>query len=76
MDAFNMKRVIGDGNCLLRGLALLLENDEIQYGAVRQETLNFTVHVCDNWNKFKEYVILTRDGYMSVMSQDRLYGVL
>jgi hypothetical protein len=28
------------------------------------------MHVCDNWDKFHEYVILTRDGYKSTMGQD------
>jgi hypothetical protein len=59
MDAFNVKRVAGDGKCLFWSLTILLENVECQYDAMRKKTV---MHVCDSWNKFKEYVILTRDG--------------
>jgi hypothetical protein len=31
------------------------------------------INICDNWNKLKEYVIQTRDGYKSMMGKDRLH---
>jgi hypothetical protein len=37
-DAFNVKRVAGDGNCLLQSLAILLKNEKSQYNTERQET--------------------------------------
>jgi hypothetical protein len=39
MGAFNMKIVASDGNCLFRRLAILPENDESKYDAVRQKTV-------------------------------------
>jgi hypothetical protein len=52
---------------------LLLENDESQYDTMRQQAV---MHVCNNWDKFHEYVILTRDGYKSTMGQYGVYGII
>jgi hypothetical protein len=44
---------------------------ESQYDTMRQQAV---MHVCNNWDKFHEYIILTRDGYKSTMGQDGVYG--
>jgi hypothetical protein len=35
MEEFSVRRVTGDGNCLFPSIAILLENDESQYDAMR-----------------------------------------
>jgi hypothetical protein len=36
MEAFSVRRMAGDGNCLFWSLAILIENDESKYDAMRQ----------------------------------------
>lgn len=55
--SFNIRRIVGDGNCLFRSVSLYLYNTQDKYMELREKAV---LDIRRHWNELKEYLVLSR----------------
>ena len=66
-----IKKILGDGNCLFRSLALILYGDEMCHGIMRELLANF---LSQNRKYFQPYVDGQMVEYIAKVKQTRVWG--
>ena len=68
MEGFQVSKVIGDGNCLFRSVALLLNK---QHQQLRQEVVQ---HVKSHWHYYQPFMLGIQRKVTKVIWEQMVYG--